>query len=122
MNKILTWCIAFVWVVNGFFSKILNFVPRHEQIVARILGNDYSNLITVLIGCSEILMAVWIITKYKSKINAIMQMIIVLVMNIIEFSLASDLLLWGKWNILFALLFISLVYYNEFIINKPNSD
>lgn len=48
-------------------------------------------------------------------------MIIVAAMNIIEFILVPDLLLWGKLNIIFAFLFIGLVYYNGFILNKkPN--
>jgi len=39
-------------------------------------------------------------------------------MNTLEFILVPDLLLWGRLNSLFALLFISLVYYNEFVLNK----
>jgi hypothetical protein len=32
--------------------------------------------------------------------------------------LASDLLLWGKLNALFAFLFVLVVYFNEFYLNK----
>ncbi len=121
-NKILTSLIATVWIANGLFCKVLNLVPRHEEIVARILGNDYSRPLTILIGLSEIIMAIWILTKFKSKLNAIVQMLVVLTMNIIEFIAVPDLLLWGKLNIFFAFLFIGLVYYNEFVLNnEPNS-
>ena len=99
---------------------MLNLVPRHEQIVARILGNDYSRPLTILIGLSEIVMAVWVLTKFKSKINAIAQMTVVATMNIIEFIVVPDLLLWGRLNIVFAFLFIRLVYYNEFVLNKKS--
>lgn len=106
--------IALVWLVNGLYCKVLGYVPRHEQIVARILGSEYSSLLILLIGISEIVMAAWIISGYKSKLNAALQIFIVLLMNLIEFTFASDLLLWGKMNIVFALIFVLIVYYNEF--------
>lgn len=118
LHKILTILIATVWLVNGLICKVLNVVPRHGQIVAIILGDDYSRPLTVLIGLSEIVMAIWILTKLKTKLNAIAQMIVVASMNILEFILVPDLLLWGRLNILFAMLFIGLVYYNEFVLNK----
>ena len=116
--KILTFCIATVWIVNGLFCKVLNLVPRHEQIVARILGDDYSRVLTVLIGLSEIVMAIWVLSKFKSRLNAIVQIVIVEIMNTLEFILVPDLLLWGKLNSLFAFIFILVVYFNEFYLNK----
>jgi DoxX-like family len=116
--KILTYCIATVWMANGLFCKILNLVPRHQEIVARILGDDYSRLLTILIGLSEIIMAVWIVRRYKTKLNAIAQIAVVVTMNTLEFILVPDLLLWGKLNSLFAFIFILVVYYNEFYLNK----
>lgn len=110
--------IATVWIVNGLFCKVLNLVPRHEQIVARILGSDFSRPLTILIGISEIIMAIWILSGYKTKLNAIAQIAVVATMNILEFMLVPDLLLWGKLNSLFALLFILAVYFNEFHFNK----
>jgi len=118
LYKILTFCIALVWILNGLFCKVLNLVPRHEQIVARILGYDYSRVLTILIGLSEIAMAVWILSKFKSRLNAIAQIAIVGLMNTLEFILVPDLLLWGKLNSLFALIFILVVYFNEFYLNK----
>ena len=117
-HKILTYIIATVWLANGLFCKVLNLVPRHEQIVARILGNDYSRPLTILIGLAEIIMAIWVLTKFKSKLNAITQMTVVATMNIIEFIVVPDLLLWGRLNIVFAFMFVGLVYYNEFVLNK----
>lgn len=117
-HRILTFIIATVWLANGLFCKVLNLVPRHEQIVARILGDDYSRTLTVLIGLSEVVMAIWVLTKFKTKFNAVAQMTVVATMNILEFLLVPDLLLWGRLNSVFALLFIGLVYYNEFVLNK----
>jgi hypothetical protein len=118
IHKILTYCIATVWIVNGLFCKVLNLVPRHEEIVARILGNDYSRLLTILIGFSEIIMAVWIVSRYKKKFSAIAQIALVAAMNTIEIIFVPDLLLWGKLNSLFAFIFILVVYYNEFYLYK----
>jgi uncharacterized membrane protein YphA (DoxX/SURF4 family) len=117
-HKILTFCIATVWIVNGLFCKVLNLVPRHKQIVARILGNDYSALFTILIGLSEIVMAIWILSGFKTRLHTIIQIAIVATMNTIEFYLVPDLLLWGKLNSLFAFLFILVVYFTEFYFNK----
>jgi uncharacterized membrane protein YphA (DoxX/SURF4 family) len=120
-DKILIYCIAAVWFTNGLFCKVLNLVPRHEQIVARILGEDYSRPLTILIGLSEIVMAIWILSGYKTKLNAVVQIAVVATMNILEFILASDLLLWGKLNSLFAFIFILLIYFNEFYLNREQA-
>ncbi len=120
LHKTLTYCIAIVWIANGLFCKVLDLVPRHEQIVARILGDDHSRLFTILIGSAEIVMAIWILSGFKSKFNAIAQIVVVATMNTLEFILVPDLLLWGKLNSLYAFLFILVVYYNEFHLNKKH--
>lgn len=116
-HKILTYFIVFIWLVNGLLCKVLNLVPRHEQIVARILGDKYSRTLTLIIGFSEIGMAVWILSGIKSRFNTILQIAIVATMNILEFILVPDLLLWGRFNSLFAFFFILIIYYTEFKLN-----
>lgn len=101
---------------------MLDLVPRHREIVSEILGQDYARPLTILIGLSEIIMAIWVLSRFKSKLNAILQIVIVATMNLMEFLLVPDLLLWGKLNSLFALFFILLVYYNEFILNAQIKD
>ncbi len=118
LYKATVYIIAFVWIVNGLFCKILHLVPRHEQIVARILGDQYSGLLTLLIGISEIVIAAWILSGIRSRLNTIVQITIIALMNILEFILAPDLLLWGKLNLLFAFLLILIIYYNEFHLHK----
>lgn len=118
IQNIFKYSIATVWIANGLFCKVLNFVPRHEQIVARILGEDFSRPLTILIGISEIGMAIWFLSGIKSRLNTIAQIGIVATMNILEFILVPDLLLWGKLNSMFALLFIFVVYFNHFHLNK----
>lgn len=118
IHKLFTYCIAAVWIINGLFCKVLNLVPRHQQIVAKILGVKHSRLLTIAIGCSELLIAIWLLSRIKTRLNAIAQMAIVAIMNTLEFILVPDLLLWGKMNTLFAFLFILVVYFNEFYLNK----
>jgi uncharacterized membrane protein YphA (DoxX/SURF4 family) len=120
-HTILTYCIATVWIANGLFCKVLNLVPRHEQIVARILGSEYARPLTILIGLSELIMAIWILSGFKSRLNALAQIAVVATMNTIEFILVPDLLLWGKFNSVFAFMFVLVVYFNEFHLNKTNA-
>lgn len=118
IHRLLTYCIATIWIANGLFCKVLNLVPRHQQIVAKILGDEHSRLLTIGIGCSEIFMAIWILSKIKSRLNAIAQILIIATMNTLEFILVPDLLLWGKANAIFAFILILVVYFNEFYLNK----
>jgi hypothetical protein len=118
IHKILTILIALVWLANGLLCKVLGLVARHEQIVAHILGNAYAHELTVAIGVSEIVMALWIISGFKARFNAFTQIAVIITMNTMEFILVPDLLLWGKWNAFFALLFIGVIYLNECYLNK----
>jgi uncharacterized membrane protein YphA (DoxX/SURF4 family) len=117
-HKVLTILIALVWIVNGLFCKVLNLVPRHREIVGHILGEAYSAQLTMAIGISEILMAVWILTDIKSRLNVIVQVLVIAVMNIMEFILVPELLLFGRFNALVALLFIVVILYNQFAFNR----
>lgn len=118
LYKILTYSIATIWFVNGLFCKVLNLVPRHEQIVSEILGAQHAILFTKLIGFSEILMALWIVSGIKSRLNTIAQILVIATMNAVEFILVPDLLLWGRFNSLFAVLLISVIFFNEFVLHK----
>lgn len=117
-KKTFTIAIASVWLINGLFCKVLNLVPRHRQIVARILGGEHSAITTKAIGVSEILMFLWIISGIKSRLCAMLQIVVVAAMNIIEFILAPDLLLFGRANIILATILCIIVFINEFILNK----
>jgi len=121
LQKTLTYLIAAVWLINGLFCKILNFVPRHQQIVARILGEDHSFLLTKTIGTLELLMAVWVVSRIQSRLCTVVQILLVASMNIIEFFLAPDLLLLGRFNILIAVFFIGLLILNEMLYSRRQS-
>jgi len=111
LTDLLRYFFVLVWIVNGLFCKVLNFVPRHQLIVERILGSEYGFVLTKMIGVSEILMTIWILSGIRQRLCLFMQIGVVGLMNIIEFSLAPDLLLFGKLNLLFAGCFMMLVYF-----------
>ena len=117
-HQILTAFIALVWLVNGLYCKVLNFVPRHQQIVANILGDANARLFTVLIGISEIGMAVWIVSGILPRLNAAIQILVIAAMNTLEFILVPHLLMWGRLNAIFAFMFILLICYNSFFRHK----
>lgn len=106
--------IALVWLINGLFCKVLDLVPRHQAIVAEILGKDHAALATRTIGVLEIGMCIWVLSRIRSRWCAIVQIVTVAVMNIMEFFLVPHLLLFGKFNALIALLFIIVIFLNEF--------
>jgi hypothetical protein len=118
VSKMATFGIASVWGVNGFFCKVLNMVPRHELIVARILGPEFSKPLTTAIGMSEVMMAIWILSGIKSRLNTAAQVLLIASMNTLEFILAPDLLLWGRANALFAVLFIGVILLNQRVFGK----
>jgi hypothetical protein len=116
--KIIKYLAALIWLVNGLFCKLLDFVPRHEEIVRRILGGEYSVFLTRVIGLAEIGMTLWILSGKLSKQNVVTQIVIIASMNALEFYLAPDLLLWGKANAIIAALFIALIYTGEFYLKR----
>ena len=125
ISLFLTSLTILVWFVNGLFCKILNFVPRHQEIVEKILTIIfskemalYASILTKMIGFAELVMVIWILSRFRRNLCAFMQIFIVILMNIIEFLLAPELLLFGKINIFIALAFAITVYYDNFVLNK----
>ena len=118
--QIITYFSSLVWLANGLLAKVLNLVPRHQEIVGRILSQEYSRPLTFMIGISEIIMALWILRPVDRKFTVMVQVCTVSVMNCIEFILVPDLLLFGRLNALFALLFIILIYSNELLLNRTS--
>ncbi len=104
---------AAVWFVNGFVCKVLGWVPRHKEIVARILSDQFAPVLVVLIGLSEVVMAIWILWRIYPRLNAWSQILLVGVMNLLEMILASDLLLWGYFNVGWAGCFMFFVWWTQ---------
>ncbi len=112
---------AGVWLINGLLCKVLNLVPRHREIVSQIIGQHYAGTFTFIIGLLECLMALWILSGLWARANVIIQVAVIITMNLIEFSLAPHLLLWGRFNIIWALLFSVILLWNEFGLNPKKT-
>lgn len=121
LHRLFTLLLATVWLINGLFCKVFNLVPRHEQIVAMILGDGYSREITLLIGIGEVGIALWIVSGLFRRACSLFQILMVAAMNALEFFIVPDLLLWGGFNAVFAGVFILIVYLNGFILSKKFS-
>ena len=121
MRSLLTICIASVWLISGLFFKLLNFIPRHKEIVGRILGEENALFMTKMIGLGEVFLAVLIILGFRSRLLAIIQVILVVLMNTLEIFIAPDLLLFGRLNGVLALVFIMIIIYTEFFLIKKGT-
>ena len=106
--------VALIWIANGFWAKVLGRVPRHRQIVAHILGAEHAPEITKAIGFSEIGLGLWVATGLRKQQTAWLQIALIATMNILEGILAEHLLLWGRWNALFAGILIGIVWWSAF--------
>jgi uncharacterized membrane protein YphA (DoxX/SURF4 family) len=102
--------IAAVWLVMGLGAKVLGLAPRHREIVARILGEEHAGTLTTLIGIGEVGLAGWILSGRHPRLCVAVQIVLVASMNVIEFTIARDLLLFGGWNLLVAVAFMVFVY------------
>lgn len=120
VHNVLNILISLVWLINGLFAKVLGFVPRHQEIAAKILGDGISFIAVKVIGVLEIGMFIWVISRKYSRLAALMQIAVVLTMNVLEYIIAPELLLFGRLNIVIAVFFVSVVYFNEFIL-KPKT-
>jgi hypothetical protein len=124
MKIVLQIAIGMVWLINGLYCKWLGAVPRHQQIVATILGDTHASLLTRLIGIGEVGIACWMFTGKSLHICVGCQILLVVAMNTIEFIFAPHLLLFGAYNAVFALAFVLFlwavaypIFYKHTIVN-----
>ena len=110
-----------VWFFNGLVCKVLGLVPRHQESVGKILGDEHAVAITRAIGFGEVALAIAIWFGLRPRWLAAAQIALVLAMNIMEFILAPNLLLWGRMNSIYALLFALVIFVNEWVI-KPKGE
>ncbi len=99
-----------VWVFHGLYSKILNGIPRHQLIVARILGERFAGPATKLIGCGEVLLGLWAFTGIARVECAAVQTLALVAMNALEIALARGLLISAFGMVLLNLGFLAVVW------------
>lgn len=110
-HKLLTILIGSVWVFHGLYSKVSNGIPRHRQIVERILGEGIADRATLAIGILEISLGLWIFSGFLRRTCALVQTLALVSMNVLEILLARDLLISAPGMVALNLGFISLIWY-----------
>jgi hypothetical protein len=85
--------VGLVWLVFGVYYKLLRQVPRHERIVARVLGDRVAPVLTRVIGAGEAAIAVWMFSGIALPLCVGLQTVLIAAMNTLELRYARDLLL-----------------------------
>ena len=118
-RKLFTILIGSVWVFHGLFSKLSNGVPRHRQIVGRILGEGIADRATLVIGILEILLGLWIFSGIRRRTCALVQTLALVSMNFLEILRARDLLISAAGMVALNLGFIALIWYWASFSREP---
>jgi hypothetical protein len=103
--------IGSVWVFHGFYSKILNGIPRHQMIVGKILGAANAGVATKTIGLLEVLLGFWAFTGWHPVVCAILQTAAIVAMNALEIAMAAELLISAIGMVFLNLGFLALVWH-----------
>jgi uncharacterized membrane protein YphA (DoxX/SURF4 family) len=111
LPQLLTVFIGCVWVFHGLFSKLAGGIPRHRQIVGRILGEGMADQATWVIGILEIALGLWIFSGIKRRACAWVQTLALIVMNFLEILLAKDLLISAVGMVVLNLGLIALIWH-----------
>ena len=109
-HKLLTIFIGSVWVFHGLFSKLAGGIPRHRQIVGRILGERMADQATLMIGILEISLGLWIFSGIQRRTCAWVQTLALASMNFLEILLAKDLLISAAGMVALNLGLIALIW------------
>jgi len=102
---------AGVWCGFGSVFKVIGAVPRHQEIVAAVLGPDIAPLITVVIGLAETALGLWFLIGFLPRTCAIFQTATIISMNGLELIYARSLLLAPVPMVVLNAVFLALVWY-----------
>jgi hypothetical protein len=104
--------IGSVWVFHGLYSKLLDGIPRHRLIVARVLGDELAAVATAAIGVLEILLGVWAVSHRLPRACAAVQTAAIVAMNSLEIARAPDLLVSAPGMLLLNAAFLAIGWYS----------
>lgn len=111
--------IAAVWIFHGLYSKLLGGIPRHEMIVARILGEGIARPATIAIGIAEICLGLWALSG-RWKIGCmIVQTGVIAAMNALEIYIAKDLLISGPGMVVLNAAFLGIGWWWALTADRP---
>lgn len=92
-RSILRGAIGTVWVFHGLWSKLLGGVPRHREIVGRVVGEEWADPVLLAVGVGEIVLGLWVWSGRRPWDCALVQTCGLAGMNALELLYARDLLL-----------------------------
>jgi hypothetical protein len=92
--------VAAVWILFGLIFKVLGAVPRHREIVARVLGERWAGPVTRLVGLGECAVGVWMASGWHVGACVAAQTLAIASMNSLELLKARELLLSARWMLL----------------------
>ena len=110
----LTWLrygIAAVWLLFGLVFKALGTLPRHRQIVERVVGATRASAVLWLVVLAEIGLGVWMLLGRWLPLCMVAQTLLIASMNFLELRRARDLLIspWGMVSV--NVVFLALGWY-----------
>jgi hypothetical protein len=100
-----------VWVFHGLYSKLLDGVPRHRLIVGRVLGDEWAGLATDAVGVGEVLLGLWVYSGRARQSCAAIQTMALVTMNVLEVTLARDLLISAPGMLVLNAAFLTFVWW-----------
>jgi hypothetical protein len=103
--------IALVWLVFGLLFKALGTVPRHRQIVARVVGAERAGFVLWLVVFVEIGLGSWMLVGRLLQLCMAAQTLLVVTMNALELRDARDLLLSPIGMLCANVVFLSVGWY-----------
>jgi len=111
--------IGSVWVFHGLYSKILNGIPRHKLIVAKILGPANAGIMTKTIGLFEVMLGLWTFSGWQPVGCATVQTAALVTMNTLEIILAREIPISAVGMAILNLFFLLLVWHWATFAPKP---
>jgi DoxX-like family len=109
-----TWlrlAIALVWLSFGLLFKALGMVPRHRQIVGRVIGEEHADAVLWMVALTEIGLSGWMLVGRFLPACVAVQTAFIAAMNTLELRRARDLLLSPVGMVIANAGFLSLGWY-----------
>lgn len=103
--------IAGVWLLFGLLFKALGTVPRHKQIVVRVVGEARAGAVLWLVVLAECSLAGWMVSGGALVACVAAQTALIVGMNVLELRYARDLLLSPIGMVCANVVFLSLGWY-----------
>ena len=85
--------VAAVWLVFGLVFKLAGLLPRHQLIVAAVVGEAAARPVTLAVGLGEAALGLWVLSGARPRTCAAVQTLAIATMNGLELSFARELLL-----------------------------